>query len=56
MKMRRRWRSEFKSDDKTPFSRLGVNERGHFVDIDGHETAFPGGFFDSTLSALLEMS
>jgi predicted ATPase len=46
----------YKPDDKTPFSRLGINERGHFVNPDGHETAFPGGFFDSTLSELLEMS
>lgn len=46
----------YKPDDKTSFSRLGINGRGHFVDPEGHETAFPAGFFDSTLSELLEMS
>ncbi|QVL50185.1 MAG: AAA family ATPase [Thiocapsa sp.] len=38
-----------------PFERLHLNPRGHFCDEQGNERPFPSGFFDSTLSELLEM-
>lgn len=38
-----------------PFERLHLNQRGHYCDEHGVERRFPPGFFDSTLSELLEI-
>ena len=46
----------YKPGAQEPFETLFINERGHFCDHDKKETPFPGGFFDSTLAELLEIS
>ncbi|CAK0766450.1 conserved hypothetical protein [Gammaproteobacteria bacterium] len=46
----------YKPDVHSSFQTLKINERGHYTDPDGNEQAFPKGFFDSTLSELLEIS
>ncbi len=45
----------YKADQKADFELLKINQRGHFCDTTGAETNFPSGFFDSTLSELLEI-
>jgi predicted ATPase len=45
----------YKSAIKEPFLSIGINTRGHFVDDNENEVPFPSGFFDETLSELLEV-
>jgi len=37
------------------FEKISINANGHFVDDEKSEISFPSGFFDSTLSELLEI-
>lgn len=46
----------YKKNSMEPFEILRINSRGHFCDTAGKEKGFPGGFFDSTLMELLEIS
>ena len=45
----------YKPSAKDKFLTLGINQNGHFVDKDKKSIDFPNGFFDSTLTELLEM-
>ncbi len=46
----------YKSDARSPFVCININSRGHYTDESGKEISFPQGFFDSTLTQLLEIS
>jgi predicted ATPase len=46
----------YKKNVQEPFEILKINHNGHFCNIAGEEKNFPGGFFDSTLMELLEIS
>jgi len=46
----------YKKNIQEPFEILKINHGGHFCDTAGEEKDFPGGFFDSTLMELLEIS
>jgi predicted ATPase len=46
----------YKKNNLEPFEVLKINPGGHFCDTTGKEKSFPGGFFDSTLMELLEIS
>ena|SRR5680860_204997 len=45
----------YKQSPQEPFMKLGFLPSGHFCNSDGEPVNFPTGFFDSTLSELLEM-
>lgn len=45
----------YKQSSSEPFLKLGFLPNGHFCNGDGEPVNFPTGFFDSTLSELLEM-
>lgn len=46
----------YKPDALNPFVRININSRGHYTNESGEEISFPQGFFDSTLTQLLEIS
>ena len=46
----------YKPSRDKPFQPIGINSRGHFMNCEDAEIRFPGGFFDSTLKELLEIS
>jgi len=45
----------YKPSAREPFAQLNINKNGHFTDESNNEISFPEGFFDSTLTELLEM-
>lgn len=45
----------YKQTIKEKFQQININKNAHFVDIDNRQIEFPSGFFDSTLSELLEI-
>jgi hypothetical protein len=45
----------YKQSPGEPFTQLGFLPGGHFCDDQGKPVNFPTGFFDSTLSELLEI-
>jgi predicted ATPase len=45
----------YKHNSGTRFQAIAINETGHFTNPNGETIPFPGGFFDSTLSELLEI-
>jgi len=45
----------YKPSAKEPFDMICVNSRGHYCNEQQKEIPFPSGFFDSTLSELLEI-
>jgi predicted ATPase len=46
----------YKKDIQGRFDKIDINKNGHFVDGTGQIVDFPKGFFDSTLTELLEIS
>jgi predicted ATPase len=58
------YKKKLKSDDiviyykpsiQGDFEKISINSNGHFIDDEKSEIVFPSGFFDSTLSELLEI-
>ena len=45
----------YKPSIQGEFEKISINSNGHFIDDEKSEIAFPSGFFDSTLSELLEI-
>ena len=45
----------YKPSIREKFTTIKINNNGHYIDIDNQEIDFPEGFFDSTLSELLEI-
>ena len=45
----------YKASIQEEFIPIGINHRGHFINVDGDKIIFPSGFFDSTLQELLEI-
>ncbi|CAA6810999.1 MAG: Unknown protein [uncultured Sulfurovum sp.] len=45
----------YKSSIQKNFGKISINKNGHFIDDKMNEIDFPSGFFDSTLSELLEI-
>jgi len=45
----------YKPSIEGDFIRLNINQNGRFVNVNGDNTIFPSGFFDSTLKELLEI-
>ena len=45
----------YKSTHRDAFQKIGLNPFGHYINESGESTPFPSGFFDSTLSELLEI-
>ena len=45
----------YKESIQTDFLPIKINKNGHYEDLDQNKIMFPSGFFDSTLTELLQI-
>jgi len=45
----------YKSSVEEQFASLKLNQNGHYINLNGEKTIFPSGFFDGTLTELIEI-